>query len=83
MLDLPEVRAIKPENHWNMDKAGVPEGQRLDGFVLGSKNTKAVIKNNLGAVVGRLLSNAYPRPVKPFLHSLFSKENWYNNNSFL
>ena len=35
---LPEIKAIKPENRWNMDKAGIMEGQGLNGLVVGSKN---------------------------------------------
>lgn len=47
-LEHPEVRPIKPENRWNMDEAGVIEGQGSNGLVLGSRNTKPIIKKQPG-----------------------------------
>ncbi|KAF7912091.1 uncharacterized protein EAF01_001112 [Botrytis porri] len=35
-LDLPDIKHIKPENRWNMDEAGIMEGQGLNGLVVGS-----------------------------------------------
>lgn len=47
-LNLPEVQSISPENRWNMDEAGVVEGQGSNGLVLGSRYTKALLKKQPG-----------------------------------
>lgn len=43
-LAIPAIKAIKPANRWNMDKAGVMEGMGVNGLVVGSRNRKAVLK---------------------------------------
>jgi hypothetical protein len=35
-LKLPRIKTIKPENRWNMDKAGIMEGMGDNGLVVGS-----------------------------------------------
>ena len=35
-LEIPAVKAIKPENRWNMDEASIMEGQGENGLVVGS-----------------------------------------------
>jgi hypothetical protein len=35
-LEVPAIKAIKPENRWNMDKAGIMEGQGENGLVVKS-----------------------------------------------
>jgi hypothetical protein len=35
-LTLPRIKAIKPENHWNMDEAGIMEGIGDNGLVVRS-----------------------------------------------
>jgi hypothetical protein len=35
-LEVPSVKAIKPKNHWNIDKAGIMEGQGENGLIVGS-----------------------------------------------
>ena len=37
-LVVPQIKAIKPENHWNIDEAGIIEGQGTNSLVVGSKN---------------------------------------------
>jgi hypothetical protein len=39
-LEVPVVKAIKPENRWNMDEAGIMEGQGENGLVVGSVNRR-------------------------------------------
>jgi hypothetical protein len=34
-LAVPAIKAILPENRWNMDEAGIMEGYGLNGFVVG------------------------------------------------
>jgi len=50
-LDLPEVKAIKPSNRWNIDEAGIMEGQGVNGLVVGSKNRRFVQKKQPGSRV--------------------------------
>ena len=37
-LEIPTIKAIKPENRWNIDEAGIIEGQGINGLVVGSTN---------------------------------------------
>ena len=41
-LDLLEVKAIQPENRWNINEAGIIEGQGVNGLVVGSVNRRFV-----------------------------------------
>jgi 4-hydroxybenzoate polyprenyltransferase len=43
-LAVPQIKAIKPENRWNMDEAGIIEGQGMNGLVVRSKNQRFVQK---------------------------------------
>jgi hypothetical protein len=37
-LAVLRIKAIKPENYWNIDKAGIMEGQGVNRLVVGSIN---------------------------------------------
>ncbi|ESZ91407.1 transposase [Sclerotinia borealis F-4128] len=41
-LDLPEIIDIKPENRYNIDEAGIMEGQGLNGLVVGSSQHRNI-----------------------------------------
>lgn len=43
-LEIPTIRAIKPSNRWNMDEAGIMEGQGVNGLVVGSANRHFIQK---------------------------------------
>jgi hypothetical protein len=47
-LQTPEVAAIKPENRWNMDEAGIMEGMGSNGLVLGCKGARGVVQKMPG-----------------------------------
>ena len=42
LLALPQIRAIKPENRWNMDESGIMEGQGANGLVVGSAGKRSI-----------------------------------------
>jgi hypothetical protein len=48
-LQLPAIKAIKPENRWNMDEAGIMEGQGMNGLVVGSATQRFVQKKQPGS----------------------------------
>jgi hypothetical protein len=48
-LAVPRIKAIKPENRWNMDEAGIMEGQGVNGLVVGSVNRHFVQKKQPGS----------------------------------
>jgi hypothetical protein len=48
-LDLPEVKAIKPCNRWNIDKAGIMEGQGVNGLVVESASQRFVQRKQPGS----------------------------------
>ncbi|EDO04142.1 hypothetical protein SS1G_06625 [Sclerotinia sclerotiorum 1980 UF-70] len=48
-LDLPAIKYIKPENRWNMDEAGIMEGQDLNSMVLGSSKRRFIQKKQPGS----------------------------------
>jgi 4-hydroxybenzoate polyprenyltransferase len=48
-LALPEVRAIKPENRYNMDEAGIMEGLGENGLVVGGSEKRSVQKKFPGS----------------------------------
>lgn len=50
-LLIPEIKAIKPENRWNMDEAGIMEGQGLNGLVVGSTSRRFIQKKQPGSKV--------------------------------
>jgi Tc5 transposase DNA-binding domain/helix-turn-helix, Psq domain len=41
-LEVPAIKAIKPENRWNMDEAGIMEGQGENGLVVGSAEKRFI-----------------------------------------
>lgn len=41
-LDIPAIRAIPANQRWNMDETGVMEGYGLNGYVVGSAETRKV-----------------------------------------
>ena len=41
-LEVPSVKAIKPENHWNMDEASIIEGQGENGLVVRSVDRQKI-----------------------------------------
>ena len=48
-LEVPSVKAIKPENRWNMDEAGIMEGQGENGLVVGSVDRQKIQKKQPGS----------------------------------
>jgi hypothetical protein len=48
-LHIPEVRAIKPENRYNMDEAGIMEGLGENGLVVGSSEKRSIQKKFPGS----------------------------------
>ena len=48
-LEIPEIKAIKPENRWNMDEAGIMKGQGVNGLVIGSTNRRFVQRKQPGS----------------------------------
>lgn len=47
-LEVPAIRVIKPENRWNMDEAGIMEGQGENGLVVGSAQKRFIQKKQPG-----------------------------------
>jgi len=43
-LEVPSIKAIKPENRWNMDEASIMEGQGENGLVVGSVDRRVIQK---------------------------------------
>ena len=41
-LEVPAIKAIKPENRWNIDEAGIMEGQGENGLVVGSAGKRFI-----------------------------------------
>jgi hypothetical protein len=41
-LKIPVIKAIKPENRWNMDEAGIIEGQGENGLVIRSAQKRFI-----------------------------------------
>jgi len=48
-LEIPAVKAIKPENRWNMDEASIMEGQGENGLVVGSVDRRQIQKKQPGS----------------------------------
>jgi 4-hydroxybenzoate polyprenyltransferase len=48
-LLIPEIRAIKPENRYNMDEAGIMKGLGVNGLVVGSSERQAIQKKQPGS----------------------------------
>ena len=48
-LEVPTIKAIKPENRWNMDEAGIMEGQGENGLVVGSAQKRFIQKKQPGS----------------------------------
>jgi 4-hydroxybenzoate polyprenyltransferase len=47
-LEVPAIKLIKPENRWNMDEAGIMEGQGENGLVVGSAQNRFIQKKQPG-----------------------------------
>ena len=48
LLDLPLIKAIPPQNRYNMDETGILEGRGSNGLVLGSSKRRSIIKKQPG-----------------------------------
>jgi 4-hydroxybenzoate polyprenyltransferase len=48
-LELPLIKAIRAENRWNMDEAGIMEGQGENGLVVGSAEKRFIQKKQPGS----------------------------------
>lgn len=48
-LSVPAIKAIKPENRWNMDEAGIMEGMGDNGLVVGSIHKRFIQKKHPGS----------------------------------
>jgi 4-hydroxybenzoate polyprenyltransferase len=48
-LEIPAIKAIKPENRWNMDEAGIIKGQGLNGLVVERAQKRFIQKKQLGS----------------------------------
>jgi hypothetical protein len=48
-LEVPIIKAIKAENRWNMDEAGIMEGQGENGLVVGSIHKRFIQKKQPGS----------------------------------
>lgn len=48
-LQIPAVKAIKPENRWDFDEAGIMEGRGSNGLVLGSAESASIRKKQPGS----------------------------------
>ncbi|KAF6833664.1 transposase [Colletotrichum plurivorum] len=48
-LAIPEIRAIKAANRYNMDETGILEGRGSNGLVLGSAETRSIRKKQPGS----------------------------------
>ncbi|XP_044720144.1 DDE superfamily endonuclease domain-containing protein [Hirsutella rhossiliensis] len=77
---LPEILAIKPENRYNMDEAGIMEGLGENGLVVGSAENDLYKRRRLVLGSGRRSSSACPLPAPSSLHSSFSRANRSSNS---
>jgi 4-hydroxybenzoate polyprenyltransferase len=48
-LEVLAIKAIKPENRWNIDEAGIMEGQGENGLVVGSAEKRFIQKKQPGS----------------------------------
>jgi hypothetical protein len=48
-LQIPVIQRIKTANRWNMDEAGLLEGQGHNGLVLGNRESRAILKKTPGS----------------------------------
>jgi 4-hydroxybenzoate polyprenyltransferase len=48
-LEIPAIKAIKPENRWNMDEARIIKGQGLNGLVVKSARKRFIQKKQSGS----------------------------------
>ncbi|KAF4631462.1 hypothetical protein G7Y89_g6669 [Cudoniella acicularis] len=48
-LEVPEIKAIKPHHRWNMDEAGIMEGQGINGLVAGSTDRRFIQRKQPGS----------------------------------
>jgi len=44
LFKIPEIKAIRPENRYNKDKAGIIEGLRTNSLIIGTSKHKALKK---------------------------------------
>lgn len=48
-MALPRIKAVKPENRWNMDEAGIMEGMRDNNLVVRSAQKRFIQKKHPGS----------------------------------
>jgi 4-hydroxybenzoate polyprenyltransferase len=48
-LKIPAIKAIKPENRWNIDEARIIKGQGLNGLVVKSAQKRFIQKKQPGS----------------------------------
>jgi 4-hydroxybenzoate polyprenyltransferase len=47
--EIPAIKAIKPENRWNIDKAGIIKGQGLNSLAVKSAQKRFIQKKQPGS----------------------------------
>jgi hypothetical protein len=67
-LEVPTIKAIKPENRWNMDKAGIIEGQGENRLVIGSARNVLFKRNSQEEGPGLYLLSISRLLAKHFFH---------------
>jgi len=48
LFKIPEIKAIRPENRYNKDEAGIMEGLGTNGLMVGTSEHKALKKKKAG-----------------------------------
>ncbi|KAM4065855.1 transposase [Hirsutella rhossiliensis] len=77
---LPEILAIKPENRYNMDEAGIMEGLGENGLVVGSAEKRSVQKKTPGSRVWTSFIECVSAAGTFLLHPSFSRANRSSNS---
>jgi 4-hydroxybenzoate polyprenyltransferase len=82
-LHIPEIKAIKPRNRWNMDEARIMEGQGVNGLVVGSKNRRFIQRKQPGSKAWMSFIECISAEKVALPPLVIIKESQYSNGGFL
>ena len=82
VFDEPMVKAIRPQNRWNVDETGIMDGITFPGVFIGPSDKKRATAKSQKSPIGDRSSSVFPPRAMLFRPRSFLKAKTSSNNGF-
>ena len=82
VFDEPLVKAIRPQNRWNVDETGIMDGITFPGLFIGPSDKSEQLQNRKKGLIGDRSSSVFPPRAMLFHPRSFLKAKTSCNNGF-